>query len=83
VRLVAEDGCKVLQQSPPPAGLPALPAEERRCIEEWQPPRHNWLIVELCGGGTLEQVLREDGPLPEMSIQLFAIDRLAGMAAST
>lgn len=44
--------------------------------------RHSWLVVEFCGGGSLEQVLCEDGPLPEQSVRLFAVDVLSGLAAA-
>ena len=40
---------------------------------------HIWVVTEYCAGGTLQQLLSQDGPLPESTVISFGLDVLAGM----
>lgn len=41
--------------------------------------RNNWLVLEFCGGGSLEDILNQDRILPEETIKLMAVDILSAM----
>ena len=48
---------------------------------EWyETDNHLWCIGELCTGGMLEDIIVQDGHLPEESIQDFGADLLAGLS---
>jgi serine/threonine-protein kinase ULK4 len=48
---------------------------------EWyETDNHLWCIEELCTGGMLEDIIVQDGHLPEESIQEFGADLLAGLS---
>jgi serine/threonine-protein kinase ULK4 len=47
---------------------------------EWyETSNHLWLVVELCTGGTLEAILKQDQCMPESSIRNFGIDLCEGL----
>ncbi len=43
-------------------------------FEWYETSNHLWLVIELCTGGTLEQVIVQDGHLPESAIRRFGVD---------
>lgn len=45
----------------------------------YETPNHLWLIVEYCTGGDLLNVLKQDGRIPECTIQMFSKDILSGL----
>lgn len=45
----------------------------------YQTDHHFWTILEYCPGGTLLELLEQDGRLPEPIIRIFASDILAGL----
>uniref|UniRef100_A0A6I8SUF5 Unc-51 like kinase 4 n=1 Tax=Xenopus tropicalis TaxID=8364 RepID=A0A6I8SUF5_XENTR len=47
---------------------------------EWyETSNHEWLIVELCTGGSLETVIAQDDHLPEETVRDFAIGIVSGL----
>lgn len=47
---------------------------------DWYETKNNlWVILEYCTGGDLENILKQDGHLPESSIRIFGIDILMGL----
>ncbi|XP_018123009.1 serine/threonine-protein kinase ULK4 isoform X2 [Xenopus laevis] len=47
---------------------------------EWyETSNHEWLIVELCTGGSLETVIAQDDHLPEETVREFAIGIASGL----
>lgn len=47
---------------------------------DWYETRNNlWLILEYCTGADLQSLLKQDGHLPEASVQMFGLDMLAGL----
>lgn len=47
---------------------------------EWyETSNHLWLVVELCTGGTLEAILKQDQCMPESSIRNFGVDLCEGL----
>ena len=49
-------------------------------FHDWYETRSGlWLILEYCTGGDLAILLEQDDHLPETSIQIFALDILAGL----
>ena len=49
-------------------------------FHDWYETRSGlWLILEYCTGGDLATLLKQDDHLPETSIQIFALDILAGL----
>ena len=49
-------------------------------FHDWYETRSGlWLILEYCTGGDLETLLKQDNHLPETSVQIFALDILAGL----
>lgn len=48
---------------------------------EWyETSNHLWLVVELCTGGSLKNILKEDSYLPEDTVKQFGKDVVAGLA---
>ncbi|EDV26377.1 uncharacterized protein TRIADDRAFT_54294 [Trichoplax adhaerens] len=56
---------------------------KHRCMvefHEWyETSKHLWLIVQLCTGGSLQEILNQDGCLPEESIRNFGVDLVIGL----
>lgn len=50
-----------------------------RFAEWYETSNHLWLVVELCTGGSLGTLLRQDGRLPESCVRQFATDLVAGL----
>uniref|UniRef100_T1J9I6 Protein kinase domain-containing protein n=1 Tax=Strigamia maritima TaxID=126957 RepID=T1J9I6_STRMM len=49
-------------------------------FHEWyETSNHLWLVTELCVGGTLHEVITQDGPLPEKAICKLGIDLARGL----
>ncbi|CAH8541744.1 unnamed protein product [Dicrocoelium dendriticum] len=47
---------------------------------EWyETSNHLWLVMELCIGGSLEQVIKEEGFLPENVVRKFGADVIRGL----
>lgn len=47
---------------------------------EWyETSNHLWLVVELCTGGSLENLITQDKNLPESSVRIFGIDLVTGL----
>ncbi|XP_038077861.1 serine/threonine-protein kinase ULK4-like [Patiria miniata] len=47
---------------------------------EWyETTNHLWLVVELCTGGCLRQLLVQDEHLPESSVRRFGLDMVRGL----
>ena len=47
---------------------------------EWyETSNHLWLVVELCTGGSLENLISQDKSLPESSVRTFGIDLVTGL----
>ena len=48
---------------------------------EWyETTNHLWLVVELCAGNSLEEILSQDSFLPEPVVKSFGKDLVAGLA---
>lgn len=50
-----------------------------RFYEWYETSNHLWLVVELCTGGTLDAILKQDICLPETSIKNFGADICEGL----
>ena len=50
-----------------------------RFYEWYETSNHLWLVVELCTGGTLDAIIKQDTCLPESSIKQFGIDICEGL----
>ena len=62
--------------------LRAIKHERTLKFVAWYETRnHLWLVLEYCVGGTLLNVLKQDGRLPESSIRRFAVDLCRGLRA--
>lgn len=62
--------------------LRAIKHERALKFVAWYETRnHLWLVLEYCVGGTLLNVLKQDGRLPESSIRRFAVDLCRGLRA--
>ncbi|KAA0199367.1 Serine/threonine-protein kinase ULK4 [Fasciolopsis buskii] len=49
-------------------------------FHEWyETSNHLWLVMELCTGGSLEQVIKEDGYLPVNVVRKFGSDIVRGL----
>lgn len=49
-------------------------------FHDWYETRNNlWLILEYCSGADLENLLEQDGYLPENSVKIFGLDILAAV----
>jgi serine/threonine protein kinase len=49
-------------------------------FHDWYETKNNlWLILEYCAGGNLENILQQDGHLPESSIRIFGLDMISGL----
>ncbi|KAG5452429.1 hypothetical protein CSKR_107129 [Clonorchis sinensis] len=48
-------------------------------LEWYETSNHLWLVMELCTGGNLEQVVKEDGNLPENVVRKFGADIVRGL----
>nr|CAB3267503.1 serine/threonine-protein kinase ULK4-like [Phallusia mammillata] len=49
-------------------------------FQEWyETSNHLWMVMELCTGGTLQEVLDLDGCLPEETVRKFGQDILLGI----
>ncbi|CAL8095512.1 unnamed protein product [Calicophoron daubneyi] len=48
-------------------------------LEWYETSNHLWLVMELCTGGSLEQVIKEDGSLPEAVVGKFGADITRGL----
>ncbi|ESO86237.1 hypothetical protein LOTGIDRAFT_220770 [Lottia gigantea] len=47
---------------------------------EWyETSNHLWLVVELCTGGSLSSLIKQDGYLPESSVRSFGVDLVTGL----
>ncbi|XP_041374855.1 serine/threonine-protein kinase ULK4-like isoform X2 [Gigantopelta aegis] len=47
---------------------------------EWyETSNHLWLVAELCTGGSLDLLIKQDGNLPESSIRTFGQDLVTGL----
>eukprot|EP00118_Oscarella_pearsei_P019279 m.203963 g.203963 ORF g.203963 m.203963 type:complete len:216 (+) comp39635_c0_seq7:123-770(+) len=48
-------------------------------VEWYETDNHMWVITELCTGGTLNDILVQDGHLPEPTIRQFASYLVSGL----
>lgn len=49
-------------------------------FHEWyETSNHLWLVMDLCIGGSLEQVIKEEGFLPESMVRKFGADIVRGL----
>jgi serine/threonine-protein kinase ULK4 len=49
-------------------------------FKEWyETNRHLWLVIDLCSGGTLREILRADKKLPIQTVRQFGIDIARGL----
>ncbi|XP_065836497.1 serine/threonine-protein kinase ULK4-like isoform X2 [Oscarella lobularis] len=49
-------------------------------VEWYETDNHMWVITELCTGGTLDDIITQDGTLPESTIRQFATHLVSGLS---
>lgn len=48
-------------------------------IEWYETTNHLWVVMELCTGGGLDVIIRQDGHLPESAVKQFGEDLVRGL----